>query len=131
MLMATKKLTPLELRIMEAFWNGGRLAVREVQEAFPATGRPAYSTIQTTVHRLEGKGVVRRIRKIGNAHIFEAVLTREDGRGRLIDDLLRLLDGHPQPVMAHLVKTGKLTLDDVREAEKLIRDLSREEGEND
>jgi BlaI family transcriptional regulator, penicillinase repressor len=130
MLMAVKKLTPLELRIMEAFWNGGKMAVREVQETFPAGTRPAYSTIQTTIHRLEDKGVVRRLRKIGNAHIFEAVLTRQDARGRLIDDLLSLFGGHTQPVMAHLVKTGKLTLEDVRETEKLIQDLSRKEGSN-
>jgi predicted transcriptional regulator len=128
--MAAQKLTPLELQIMEAFWNGGRLAVREVQETFPAGMRPAYSTIQTTVLRLEARGVVRRVRKIGNAPIFEAVLTRQEARGRLIDELLGLFGGNSQPVMAHLVKTGKLTLDDVRETEKLIRDLSRKDDKN-
>jgi predicted transcriptional regulator len=123
--MAAQELTPLELRVMEAFWTRGRLAVREIQETFPEGGRPAYSTIQTTVRRLEREGTVRRVRKIGTAHIFEAVLTREEGRGRLIDDLLRLFSGETQPVMAHLVTTGKLTLGDVREAEKLLKELSR------
>lgn len=113
---------------MEALWTQGKLAVREIQEAFPEPDRPAYTTIQTTVYRLEEKGALRRLRKIGNAHIFEAVLTRREGRGRLIDDLLGLFGGRPQPVMAHLVETGKLTLDDVREAERLIKDLSKKEG---
>ena len=115
---------------MEALWSGGKLAVREVQEAFPAGARPAYSTIQTTILKLEARSVVRRVRKIGNAPIFQAVLTRQEARGRLIDDLLGLLGGHTEPVMAHLVKTGKLTLDDLRETEKLIRDLSRKDGKN-
>jgi predicted transcriptional regulator len=123
MLMTQPKLTPLELRIMEALWRHGRLAIREIQEAFPEEDRPAYSTVQTTVYRLEDKGALRRAKKISNAHIFEAVLTRREGRGRLIDDLLDLFGGRAQPVMAHLAETGKLTLDDVHEAERLIRDL--------
>ena len=127
--MVQPKLTPLELQIMEALWNEGRLSIREIQEAFPKKGRPAYTTVQTTVYRLEEKGAVRRVKKISNAHIFEAVLSRQEGRGRLIDELLALFGGRTQPVMAHLVETGKLTLDDVREAEKLIQDLSHKEGE--
>ncbi|MBI4906505.1 MAG: BlaI/MecI/CopY family transcriptional regulator [Acidobacteria bacterium] len=123
------KLTPLELQIMEALWKTGRLSIREIQEAFPAEGRPAYTTIQTTVYRLEDKGALRRTRKIGNAHIFEPVLTRKEGRGRLIDELLGWFGGRTQPVMAHLVETGKLTLEDVRETEKLIQDLARKETE--
>lgn len=123
--MAQPKLTPLELQIMEALWSHGQLSIREIQEAFPGSARPAYTTIQTTVYRLEEKGAVRRAKKISNAHIFEAVLSRKDGRGRLIDDLLKLFGGRAQPVMAHLVETGKLTLDDVREAEQLIKELSR------
>ncbi len=126
--MLQQKLTPLELRIMEALWNQGRLSIREIQEEFPMVDRPAYTTVQTTVYRLEDKGAVRRAKKISNAHIFEAVLSRREGRGRLIDEFLKLFGGRPQPVMAHLVETGKLTLDDVREAEKLIKDLSRKEG---
>lgn len=124
MQMKQQKLTPLELQIMEALWAEGRLSIREIQEAFPEQDRPAYTTIQTTVYRLEEKGAVCRVRKIGNAHVFDAVLTRQEGRGRLIDDLLGLFGGRTQPVMAHLVETGKLTLDDVREAEKLIQELS-------
>lgn len=122
--MPLPKLTKLELQIMDAFWNQGTLSIREVQETFPEPGRPAYTTIQTTVYRLEEKGALRRSRKIGNAHIFEPLVTREDARGRLIDDLLGLFGGRMQPVMAHLVESGKLTIDDVREAEKLLNQLA-------
>lgn len=125
--MVLPKLTPLELQIMEALWNHGRLSIREIQEAFPEADRPAYTTVQTTVYRLEEKGALRRAKKISNAHIFEAVLSRREGRGRLIDDLLGLFGGRAQPVMAHLVETGKLTLNDVREAEKLLKDLASKE----
>jgi predicted transcriptional regulator len=125
--MANPKLTKLELQIMEALWNNGALAIREIQEAFPARNRPAYTTIQTTVYRLEDKGAVRRVKKISNAHIFEAVVSREAARGRLIDELLSLFGGRTQPVMAHLVETGKLTLKDVQETEKLIRQMSGRE----
>lgn len=127
MQMKQQKLTPLELQIMEALWTQGRLSIREIQEAFPEQDRPAYTTIQTTVYRLEEKGAVCRVRKIGNAHVFDAVLSRQEGRGRLIDDLLGLFGGRTQPVMAHLVETGKLTLDDVREAEKLIHELGEKD----
>ncbi|HEX3878249.1 MAG TPA: BlaI/MecI/CopY family transcriptional regulator [Bryobacteraceae bacterium] len=123
--MKFPKLTSLELQIMEAIWNQGRLSIREIQEAFPKADRPAYTTIQTVVYRLEEKAAVRRVRKIGNAHIFEAVVSRQDARGRLIDDLLSLFGGRTQPVMAHLAESGKLTLDDIRETEKLIKDLGR------
>jgi predicted transcriptional regulator len=116
------------MRIMEALWNQGLLSIREIQESFPERNRPAYTTIQTTVYRLEEKGVVRRAKKISNAHIFEAVVSRDAARGRLIDDLLSLFGGRTQPVMAHLVETGKLTMDDVKEAEKLIKDLSRKDA---
>ena len=125
--MPGPKLSKLELRIMEALWTKGTLCVREIQETFPAKGRPAYTTIQTTVYRLEEKRALRRIRKIGNAHIFEPLISRHDARGRLIDELLGLFGGRTQPVMAHLVETGKLTLDDVKEAEKLIRTLARKD----
>ncbi|HEU0123029.1 MAG TPA: BlaI/MecI/CopY family transcriptional regulator [Bryobacteraceae bacterium] len=121
--MALPKLTKLELQIMEAFWNQGTLSIREVQEAFPEPVRPAYTTVQTTVYRLEEKGALRRSRKIGNAHIFAPLVSREDARGRLIDDLLSLFGGRMQPVMAHLAESGKLTLEDVREAEKLLNEL--------
>src|SRR5215467_10462535 len=124
--MASRKLTSLELRCMEALWNQGRLSIREIQEAFPAKKRPAYTTVQTTVYRLEEKGAVRRLRKIGNAHIFDAALTREEAKGRLLDDVLSLVGGSPQFVMAHMVETGKLSLADIREAEKLLQDLARQ-----
>jgi len=123
--MALPKLTALELQIMESLWTQGRLSIREVQEAFPEAERPAYTTIQSSVYRLEEKGAVRRVRKIGNAHIFEAVVSRRDTSGRLIDDLLSLFGGRTQTVMAHLAETGKLTMADIRETEKLIQDLQR------
>ena len=125
--MALPKLTKLELKIMEALWNRGPSPIREIQEAFPERGRPAYTTIQTTVYRLEGKGALRRVKKIGNAHIFEAAVSRNAAQRRLIDDLLALFGGRTQPVMAHLVESGKLTLDDVHEAERALRKLSGKE----
>jgi BlaI family transcriptional regulator, penicillinase repressor len=128
--MATQKLTRLELRIMEALWNQGRLSVREILETFPAKKRPAYSTIHTTVYRLEEKGAVRPLRKIGNAHIFDAAISREEAGGGLVDDLLRMFGGSPRFVMAHMVEAGKLTMDDIREAEKLLTELSDKEGKN-
>lgn len=125
--MALPKLTKLELQIMEALWSRGALPIREIQEAFPAKDRPAYSTVQTTVYRLEGKKALRRVKKIGNAHIFEAVVSRDAGQGKLIDDLLSLFGGRTQPVMAHLVESGKLTLDDVRATEELLHKLARKD----
>ena len=122
--MALPKLSKLELRIMDALWTGGALSIREIQEAFPERGRPAYTTIQTTVYRLEGKQAVRRVKKIGNAHIFEAVVSRSSAQRRLIDELLGLFGGRTQPVMAHLIESGKLTLEDVQEAEKALRKLA-------
>lgn len=123
--MAPAKLTRLELQIMEALWTGGPSAVREVQERFPEASRPAYTTVQTMLYRLEAKKAVRRTRKIGNAHIFEAAISRASAQRRLVDDLLGLFGGRAQPVMAHLIETGKLTLDDVREAERLLQELER------
>jgi len=125
--MPLPKLTKLELKIMDALWKQGMLSIREIQESFPERDRPAYTTIQTTVYRLEDKGAVRRAKKISNAHIFEAVVSREAASGRLIDELLSLFGGRTQPVMAHLVESGKLTMSDVRDAEKLLKDLARKE----
>jgi BlaI family transcriptional regulator, penicillinase repressor len=125
--MASPKLTKLELQIMEALWNQGALSIREIQEAFPAKDRPAYTTIQTTVYRLETKKVLRRVKKISNAHIFEATVSRDAAQHRLIDELLSLFGGRTQPVMAHLIESGKLTLDDVHEAEKTLQRLARKE----
>ena len=125
--MAEPKLTKLELRIMEALWSQGRASIREIQETFPEKGRPAYTTIQTTVYRLEAKKAVRRIKKIGNFHIFEAAVSRDAAHRRLVDDLLALFGGRTQPVMAHLIESGKLTLEDVKEAEKILRKLERKD----
>lgn len=121
--MAQSKLTKLEFQIMEALWTRGASSIREIQESFPEKRRPAYTTIQTTVYRLEGKGAVQRIKKVGNFHIFEAAVSRDAAQRRLIDDLLALFGGRTQPVMAHLIKSGKLTLDDVKEAEETLRKL--------
>lgn len=125
--MAEPKLTKLELHIMEALWNQGRASIREIQETFPDTRRPAYTTIQTIVYRLEGKKALRRVKKVGNFHIFEAAISRASAQRRLIDDLLALFGGSTQPVMAHLIESGKLTLQDVKEAEKLLRKLATKE----
>ena len=125
--MALPRLTKLELQVMDALWSRGALSVREIQEAFPEKDRPAYTTVQTMVYRLEGKKAIRRLKKIGNAHIFEASISRNAAQRRLIADLLSFFGGSPQPVVAHLVETGKLTLDDVQEAEQLIRKLSKKE----
>jgi predicted transcriptional regulator len=125
--MALPRLTKLELQVMDALWTRGASSVREIQEAFPEKDRPAYTTVQTMVYRLEGKKAIRRLKKIGNAHIFEAAISRNAAQRRIIDDLLSFFGGRPQPVVAHLVETGKLTLDDVHEAEQLIRKLSKKE----
>jgi BlaI family penicillinase repressor len=114
------KLSKLEHQIMDALWSRGASSVREVLEAFPEKGRPAYTTVQTMVYRLEEKGAIRRTRKIGNAHIFEAVISRASAQRRLIDELLAFFGGSSQPVVAHLIESGNLTLDDVKEAEQLL-----------
>jgi len=121
------KLTRLELQIMEVLWSRGPCAIREIQEAFPKRNRPAYSTVQTTVYRLETKKTLRRVKKISHAHIFEATVSRGEAQGRLIDELLSLLGDRLQPVMAHLVQSRKLTLQDVREAEKELLALQQED----
>src|SRR3984957_1410235 len=123
--MKEPKLTRLELQIMEALWSGGARSIREVQETFPKMKRPAYTTIQTTVYRLEGKGVVRRVGKVGNFHIFEAAVSRDAAQRRMIDDLLAMFGGRTQPVMARLIESGRLTLADIKEAEKTLRNLAK------
>jgi BlaI family transcriptional regulator, penicillinase repressor len=123
--MAHPKLTPLELRIMEALWTDGQRSVREIQESFPEAQRPAYTTVQTTVYRLERKKSVRRVKRISNAHIFEAAITRDAAQGRFVDDLLRVFGFRMQPLMAHLIESGKLTLKDVKEAEETLRKHSK------
>ena len=125
--MTEPKLAKLELQIMEVLWTQGQASIREIQEAFPEKHRPAYTTIQTTVYRLETKKAVRRIKKVGNFHIFEAAVSRSAAQRKLIDDLLALFGDRTQPVMAHLIESGKLTLKDVKEAEKILRKLARKE----
>jgi predicted transcriptional regulator len=101
------------------------VSIREVQESFPEKGRPAYTTIQTTMYRLETKGVLKRVRKVGNFHIFAATVTRDAAQRRLVDELLSMFGGRSQPVMARLIETGKLTLEDVKEAEKTLRSMGK------
>jgi BlaI family penicillinase repressor len=125
--MAKPKLSRLELKIMETLWTRGEVSIRELQEAFPEKGRPAYTTIQTMVYRLEAKQAVRRVRKVGNFHIFAAEVTRNAAQRRLVDDLLAMFGGSPQPVMMHLIESGSLTLADVKEAEKTLRKLERKD----
>ena len=125
--MAEPRLTKLELQIMEALWSHGQASIREIQETFPEKRRPAYTTIQTTVYRLEAKNAVRRIKKVGNFHIFETAVSRNAAQRRLIDDLLALFGGRAQPVVAHLIETGRLTLEDVKEAERTLRKLARKD----
>jgi len=126
--MAVPKLTKLEMQVMEALWSNGAGSVREIQESFPAKDRPAYTTVQTLVYRLEAKHAVRRVKKIGNAHIFEAAVSRAGAQHRLIDELLSFFGGQPQPVMARLIETGRLTLEDVKEAEHLLKELEKKDG---
>ncbi len=125
--MALPRLTKLELRIMETLWTRGACSVREIQEAFPEPKRPAYTTVQTTVYRLERKGAARISKRISNANIFDAAISRHQAQRSLIDELLGLFGGGPKPVMAHLIETGKLTLDDIKDAEKTLRALSAKE----
>src|SRR6201986_4329920 len=125
--MKRPKLTKLELQILEALWTTGKASIREIQEAFPEP-RPAYTTIQTTVYRLEKKNAVRRVRKISNAHIFEPTVARDTARHRLLDEILSFFGGRAQPMMAQLAEAGKITLEDVKEIEKLIRNHDKQKG---
>jgi predicted transcriptional regulator len=122
--MRLPKLSKLELHIMEVLWNNGPTAIREIQESFGPKNRPAYTTVQTMVYRLEAKKALRRARKVGNAHVFEALITRDAARARLVDEFLSLFGGRMQPVMAQLIEAGNLTAKDVADAEKLLKELS-------
>ena len=121
------RLTRLELQIMEALWTKGACSIREIQETFPERNRPAYTTIQTTVYRMEGKKAVLCVKRISNANIFEAAVSRDEAQNTLIDDLLNLFGGRSKPVMARLVETGKLTMDDIKEAEQALKTLARKD----
>ena len=122
--MALPKLSKIELRIMEALWSLGDSSVREIKEALPERNRPAYTTVQTMVYRLEAKKAVRRVKKIGNAHIFAAAISRMAAQRRLVDEFLSFFGGRMQPVMAHLIESGRLSLEDVQEAEKTLLKLA-------
>jgi BlaI family transcriptional regulator, penicillinase repressor len=121
------RLSKLDMQIMETLWTRGASSVREIQESFPERRRPAYTTVQTTVYRLEAKKAVRRVRKIGNAHLFDAMVSRAAAQRRLVDELLGLFGGRTQQVMAHLIESGKLTLDDIHEAERVLHTLGGRE----
>ena len=129
--MTVPRLTKLELRIMEALWKLGPCAVREIQESFPESDRPAYTTVQTVVYRLERKKALRRAKKIGNAYVFEAAISRGAAQARFIDELLGMFGSRMQPLMAHLIESGRLTLKDVREAEEALQKLARKERSDD
>ncbi|MDR3699631.1 MAG: BlaI/MecI/CopY family transcriptional regulator [Candidatus Sulfopaludibacter sp.] len=119
--MPKPRLTKLEMQVLEALWQKGACSVREIQETFPEPGRPAYTTVQTVVYRLERKKALRCVKRISNANIFEAAISRDDAQRRLVDELLSLFAGRAKMVMAHLVESGELTLEDVKEAEKALR----------
>jgi BlaI family transcriptional regulator, penicillinase repressor len=125
--MALPKLSKLELTIMEALWTQGRCSIREIHETFPVRNRPTYSTVQTMVYRLEAKKALRRVKKISNAFIFEAAVSREAAQRKLIDDLLGLFGGRSGPIIAHLVESGSFTRKDVRAAEQLISEYEQKE----
>jgi len=128
--LAVTRLSKLEFQIMESLWSGGDLSIREIQEQFHGKRVPAYTTIQTTVYRMEAKSVVSRVKKVGNFHVFAAAITREAAQRGIIDDLLAYFGGRSQPVMSHLIESGKLTLEDVKEAEKALRKISRKEQQS-
>jgi predicted transcriptional regulator len=127
--MRSPKLSKLEYQIMETLWSKGECSIRDVQESFPSSARQAYTTIQTTVYRMEAKGVVERVKKVGNFHIFAPAISRDAAQRRLIDDMLALFGGRGQPVMAHLIESGNLSLEDVKEAERLVRNLSKNKSQ--
>lgn len=124
--MTPPKLGKLELKVMEELWAHGPSSIREVLERFPAKTRPAYTTVQTTFSRLEAKKAVGRTKKIGGAHIYEALVSRENAQRRLIDDFLALFGGRAQPITAHFVEAGKLTLEDIQRIERRLRELARD-----
>jgi predicted transcriptional regulator len=126
--MGRPKLTKLELQVLEALWQKGACSVREIQETFPEPNRPAYTTVQTVVYRLERKKALRCVKRISNANIFEAVVSRKDAERRLVDELLGLFGGRAKMVMAHLVESGELTMEDIKDAEKALRKHPKKEG---
>lgn len=126
--MTQTRFAPLELQVMEALWRNGASSVREILEAFPEENRPAFTTVQTTIYRLEAKKALRCVKRISNANIFEAVVSREAAERRLLDDMLAFFGGKTHRVMTHLVESGRLTLEDIQHAEKTLRDARRKKG---
>ncbi|HEY1577414.1 MAG TPA: BlaI/MecI/CopY family transcriptional regulator [Terracidiphilus sp.] len=124
--MPSAKLSRLEFKIMGTLWTKNECSIREIQESFPTKKQPAYTTIQTTIYRMEAKGLVRRLKKVGNFHVFAPAISRQSAQRSFMDDLLALFGGSAQPVMTHLIESGKLSLDDVKAAERQLRDLSKE-----
>jgi BlaI family transcriptional regulator, penicillinase repressor len=125
--MLKPRLTKLELQVLEALWQKGACSVREIQETFPELDRPAYTTVQTVVYRLERKRALRCVKRISNANIFEAVISRKDAQRRFVDELLAVFGGRAKLLMAHLVESGELTLEDIKEAEKALRKPARKD----
>jgi BlaI family transcriptional regulator, penicillinase repressor len=125
--MSKPRLTKLELQVLEGLWQKGACSVREIQETFPEPGRPAYTTVQTVVYRLERKKALRCVKRISNANIFEATISRNEAQRRFVDELLVIFGGRAKLLMAHLVEAGDLTLEDVKEAEKALRKSPRKE----
>jgi predicted transcriptional regulator len=123
--MSQPKLSRAELKIMKALWERGPSSVREVHETFPEKGRPAYTTVQTMMYRLETKNAVRRAKKIGGAHVFEALVSRNTAERKVIDDLLELFGGSARPLMSRLIEAGKLTAEDIAEAQAILRKSKR------
>jgi predicted transcriptional regulator len=126
--MRRKSLTKPELQILEVLWANGACSIREIHEALPARGRPAFTTVQTVVYRLEKKRALRCVKRISKANIFEAALSRDEAHMTLVDELLNLFGGRPKPVMARLVESGRLTLEDIREAEEALKKLQKKGG---
>lgn len=124
-IVAAIRLSKLEIQIMETVWARGEASIREMQEAFPAKKRPGYTTVQTMVYRLEIKKALLRVRRLGNFHIFKAAISREGVQRTLVDELLAKFGGESRPVVARLIETGNLTLEDVEYAEKTLKELKR------
>ena len=125
--MTIPKLSRLELRVMEVLWDRGACCIRDIVDTFPASKKPAYTTIQTTVYRLEAKKALRQARKVGNVHVFEPIIGRNAAHRLLVDDILSVFGGRTQPLMTHLIESGRLTPEDLKEAQKTFRRLTRKE----
>lgn len=126
--MPRRSLTKPELQILDVLWTRGACSIREIHDALPAKGKPAFTTVQTVVYRLEKKRALRCVKRISKANIFEAAISRDEAHTTLVDELLALFGGRPKPVMARLVESGRLTLDDLKEAEEALKKLAKKSG---